>query len=122
MLFRGKGGLKLTFPTLLPDWELTRRLLRIGIPTGLEQLLFRFGQMSYARVVATLGTTAFAAHQVALNAESLSHMPGFGFAVAATTLVGQVLGAKELKQAERNGYIAYAPGGGLMAVWKSVEV
>ena len=122
MLFRGKGGLKLTFPTLSPDWELIRRILRIGIPTGVEQLLFRFGQMSYARVVATLGTAAFAAHQVALNAESLSYMQGFGFAVAATTLVGQSLGAQEMKQAERNGYIAYTLGGGLMAVWKSVEV
>lgn len=106
--------LHLSFRGLRPDWELIRRILRVGIPTGIEQLLFRFGQMSYARVVATLGTAAFAAHQVALNAESLSYMPGFGFAVAATTLVGQALGAKQPKEAERNGYTAYVLGGLLM--------
>ena len=115
-LIRGRGNLRLTFPTFLPDWDLIRRILRVGIPSGVEQLLFRFGQMSYARVVASLGTAAFAAHQVALNAESLSYMPGFGFAVAATTLVGQSLGAKDPEQAERNGYTAFTMGALLMSV------
>lgn len=115
-LAHGRGALQLALNHLRPDWELIRRILRVGIPSGLEQLLFRFGQMSYARVVATLGTAAFAAHQVALNAESLSYMPGFGFAVAATTLVGQALGAQAPKQAERNGYIAFALGATLMGL------
>lgn len=113
-LARGRGALRLMLDNLRPDWDLIRRILRVGIPSGLEQLLFRFGQMSYARVVATLGTAAFAAHQVALNAESLSYMPGFGFAVAATTLVGQALGAQAPKEAERNGYTAFAIGAALM--------
>jgi putative MATE family efflux protein len=112
----GRGSLRLTFTTLRPDWEIIRRILRVGIPSGVEQLLFRFGQMSYARIVASLGTAAFAAHQVALNAESLSYMPGFGFAVAATTLVGQSLGAKDPDQAERNGYTAFTIGALLMGV------
>ncbi len=115
-LARGRGALRLGLDSLRPDWDLIRRILRVGIPSGLEQLLFRFGQMSYARVVATLGTAAFAAHQVALSAESLSYMPGFGFAVAATTLVGQALGAQSPKQAERNGYTAFAIGATLMGV------
>jgi putative MATE family efflux protein len=115
-LIRGRGALRLTFSTFLPDWDLIRRILRIGIPSGLEQLLFRFGQMSYARVVASLGTAAFAAHQVALNAESLSFMPGFGFAVAATTLVGQALGAKKPDLAEKRGYTAFTMGALLMGV------
>ncbi|GAB4506563.1 MAG: MATE family efflux transporter [Anaerolineales bacterium] len=115
-LARGRGALRLVVDRLRPDWDLIRRILRVGIPSGLEQLLFRFGQMSYARVVATLGTAAFAAHQVALNAESLSYMPGFGFAVAATTLVGQALGAQNPKAAERNGYTAFALGAALMGL------
>lgn len=115
-LAKGRGALRLVLDRLRPDWDIIRRILRVGIPSGLEQLLFRFGQMSYARVVATLGTAAFAAHQVALNAESLSYMPGFGFAVAATTLVGQALGAQAPKEAERNGYTAFAIGAALMGV------
>ncbi len=116
ILVRKRGSLRLTFPTFHLDRDVIRRILRVGIPSGVEQLLFRFGQMSYARVVASLGTTAFAAHQVALNAESLSYMPGFGFAVAATTLVGQSLGANEPEHAERNGYTAFAMGAFLMAI------
>ncbi len=51
----------------------------------------RVGQLFYTMIVSSLGgTVPYAAHQVALNAESLSFMPGgAGFAVAATTLVGQ---------------------------------
>ncbi|CEO90534.1 MATE family efflux transporter [Syntrophaceticus schinkii] len=48
----------------------------------------------------------FAAHQVILTAESLSYMPGYGFAVAATSLVGQNLGARKPKRAYQHGMIA----------------
>ena len=56
--------------------------------------MMRLGMITYATTVAALGTATFAAHQIALQAESLSYMPGFGFAIAATTLVGQGLGAE----------------------------
>ena len=106
-LLRGRAGLKLRLSEWRFDFETMRRILKVGLPTGLEQLVFRFGMMSYVRVVASLGTVAYAAHQVALNGESLSYMPGFGFAVAATTLVGQGLGAKDKQRAENDGYIAF---------------
>ena len=51
-----------------------------------------------------MGTTAYAAHQIAINAESISYMPGFGLAIAATTLVGQNLGANKPKRAEVSVY------------------
>ncbi|MGC8826064.1 MAG: MATE family efflux transporter, partial [Anaerolineae bacterium] len=79
LLWRGRSGLCLRSGRLTLDLSLVRRILRVGVPTGLEQLIFRLGMMSYVRVVATLGTIAYAAHQVAINAESLSYMPGFGF-------------------------------------------
>jgi Na+-driven multidrug efflux pump len=71
--------------------------------------------MSYFRVVTSLGMAACAAHAIALNAQSLSFSPGFGFAVAATTLVGQGLGARDPKRAESDGYLAYRLGGAVMA-------
>ncbi|MCX7941629.1 MAG: MATE family efflux transporter [Dictyoglomaceae bacterium] len=71
------------------------QILRIGVPTSLEQLFFSIGALLYATIVLQLGTKAYAAHRIALNIESLSFQPGFAFAVAATTLVGQFRGAKE---------------------------
>ena len=116
MLFRGRAGLRLRFRQMLPDPAMIRRLLRIGIPTGIEQLLFRLADMSFFRTIATLGTAACAAHSVAISAESLSYAPGFGFAVAATTLVGQGLGARDPKRAQKDGYLAYALGGAFMSL------
>ncbi|MCX7941592.1 MAG: MATE family efflux transporter [Dictyoglomaceae bacterium] len=71
------------------------QILKIGIPTSLEQLFFSIGALIYATIVLQLGTKAYAAHRIALNIESLSFQPGFAFAVAVTTLVGQFRGAKE---------------------------
>ncbi len=104
VLLRGKAGLRLRLSELRPDATQVRRILNIGIPAGIETLLMRFGQTTYAMTVAGLGTAAFAAHQLALTSESLAYMPGFGFAVAATTLVGQGLGARDPARAEHGGY------------------
>jgi len=116
LLLRGRSGVQLRLAGLGPDWDMIRRILRVGMPTGLEQLFFRIGNMAYVRVLASLGVAAYAANQVAINGWSLSFMPGFGFAVAATTLVGQSLGARAPDSAERGGYVAYRMGAGLMAV------
>lgn len=88
-------------PRLLrPDAGQLRRIVNIGLPAGAEQLMMRLGMTTYATTVAALGTAAYAAHQIALQGESLSYMPGFGFAVAATTLVGQGLGAGDPARAK----------------------
>ncbi len=116
VLLRGRARLTLSLRGFHIDLGLIQRMLRVGLPTGAEQIIFRLGMMSYTRVVASLGTAAFAAHQVALNSESLSYMPGFGFAVAATALVGQGLGAKDPRRAERDGYTAF----GIAAVMMSL--
>jgi putative MATE family efflux protein len=106
LLLRGRAGLRLNLRRLLPDLTQIKRILNIGLPAGAEQLLMRFGMTAYAMTVATLGTQAFAAHQLALQGESLSFMPGMGFAVAATTLVGQGLGAHDPGRAKADGYLA----------------
>jgi putative MATE family efflux protein len=116
ILLRGRAGIQLTLSGLRPDGELIRRILRVGLPSGMEQLLFRSGHMVYARILAGLGTVAYAANQVAMNGWSLSFMPGFGFALAATTLVGQSLGAGDPDGAQQRGYTAYRLGAGLMMV------
>jgi len=116
ILLRGRSGLKLDPRHWRPDPEMIKRVLRVGLPTGGERAIMRVGMMIFMRVVASLGTVALAAHAVALRAESLSWMPAFGFATAGTTLVGQNLGARDPRRAERSGYIAFQLGLALMSV------
>ncbi len=113
--FSGRGVLMLVGKKFfMPDFELIRRILKIGLPATLEQLVMRTAQIFYVRVVSGLGTVAFAAHQIAINAESISYMPGFGIAVAATTLVGQNLGAGRPGEAEKSSYEAWKIGSVIM--------
>lgn len=85
------------------DIALMKRILNIGLPSGLEQLVLRTGQIEFARTVAGLGTTVFAAHQIAINVVGLSFAPNQAFGMAATTLVGQSLGANRPDLAETCG-------------------
>ena len=114
LLLKGRAGLRLRWRGL--DREIIWRILRVGLPASLDQLIFRFGMLVWVRIVASLGTVAYAAHQIALNGESISFMPGWGFAVAATTLVGQGLGARNHERAEKDAMLAF----GISAVFMSV--
>ena len=97
VLTSGRFAIHLTLPPaghrLQLNREMVRRLLVIGIPSALEQLLMSGGMNAFARLIISLGTTAYAAHQVSMNITSFSFTTGFGFAMAASTLVGQSLGA-----------------------------
>ncbi len=86
------------------------RILRISLPVVGERILTSTMQMVYARIVLSFGVAAYAAHQVGLNIEALSYLPGLGFGQAATTLVGQRLGARDREGARRSGYRASAIG------------
>ena len=101
VLFKAASPIKLSFrDSYAPDWAVIKRILNIGIPAALEQFVMRGGQTLYGMIVAGMGTTVIAAHAIALTAESLSFMPGSGFSLAAMTLAGQNLGAKNPTRAE----------------------
>lgn len=106
-LLRGKGGLHLNwrdFATL--DWDIIRRLFKIGIPAALERFVQSLSMMLHLKILATLGTTAVAITTLSGNVEQLSFMPSIGFAVAASALVGQNLGARRPDEAEKSGWAA----------------
>jgi multidrug resistance protein, MATE family len=69
-------------------------VLRIGLPAALEELLVIGAFATLTPIVAGLGTVALAAHRVVINVLSLSFLPGIGFGLAATALVGQAVGAR----------------------------
>ncbi len=86
------------------DRSMLIRVIRVGLPASAEQFISRMGQILFMRVVAGLGTIAYASHTIAVNAESISFMPALGFAAAGTTLVGQNLGAGQPEVAARTGW------------------
>ena len=96
-------GIRLTMRGYRLDMGLVRRLLSVGLPAALEQLLMSGGMTVFARLVMSLGTIAYASHQVSMNITSLSYMTGMGFAMAATTLVGRSLGEDRPDRAEAYG-------------------
>lgn len=83
-----------------PDFKAIKRIIRIGLPSAGEQMALRLGLLIYTRIVAGLGTVAFATHQIGLNILSLSFMNGQAFGIAATTLIGQSLGEKDIEKAK----------------------
>ena len=112
---------------LMPDrwWPRTRRafeagplwqLIRIGVPVGVQMGLevWAFGLSTL--MAGWLGVTAGAAHMVALNLASLSFMVPLGVSMAATTRVGNLLGAGEPARAQRAAWTAMATGATCMAV------
>ena len=86
-------------------WQLDKghlmELSTLGAPAAAERLVMRAGQIVYFGFVVALGTNAFAAHQIAGNVEVFSYMIGYGFATAATILVGQQIGAGNLAEARK---------------------
>jgi len=68
------------------------RILAISLPAALEQVAMQGGRIVFTFMLAGVGAVQFAAHQIAVQSESLSFMPGFGFSVAAMTLTGINLG------------------------------
>ncbi len=88
------------------DSSVVARVLKIGVPGAGERLVMSGSMLFYARMVAGLGSVSYAAHTIGINAESISYMPGQAFAVAATTLVGQNLGADRPDLAEKSTYQA----------------
>ena len=83
-----------------PHKETLQSILRVGGNAMIEQAAMRIGFFSYAKIVAGLGTASFAAHQVCMQFLSLSFTFGDGLAVAATSMVGQMLGRERPDVAE----------------------
>ncbi|MBR1585888.1 MAG: MATE family efflux transporter [Clostridia bacterium] len=85
------------------DGDVAKRVLRVAYPAALERAAINLGQMMFARMVSSVGVATFAAHNQAIQVESLGYMPAYGFSVAATTLVGQGLGARKPQDAQECG-------------------
>ncbi len=81
-------------------------VLRIAIPVAIDNIIMGFAYVAFTRIVSPFGTTSIAANSFSITAESLCYMPGFGIGVAATTVVGQCIGARRRNLAKRLGWMA----------------
>lgn len=115
LLGRGRAGLGIGRRWLRPDRRLIRRLLRIGLPGGMDMLALIGCQFWFVSLINQLGVLAAAAHGVAIRIESLAFLPGVAFQMAAATMAGQHLGARDHHRAGRSVLMALLVGGGLMA-------
>ena len=79
-----------------PDPAILGRLMRLAVPAFLDELVVSVGFLIFFSYIARLGTTVLAAHAISTRTESISFMVGFGFSVAAATMVGQALGMKSV--------------------------
>jgi len=114
-LFFQKNVLPFSIRDMFPLHKaVIRKVLKLSIPAGAEELTHSGSRMITAAWITALGPVAFAANAAAIAAESFSFMPGHALAIAATTLVGQRLGAGFIKQARETGYWAVALGVALM--------
>lgn len=101
LLYRGWRGVSIAGThDWKPDFKHLRQLANIGLPSMAESMLRSGGQLLFVVIVFMLGTAVAASFQIAQNVVFLSMFPGFGFAMAATALVGQSLGAKNVERAK----------------------
>lgn len=97
-----------------PEGGCLRTAARIAVPAAVERVTLSAAQIAATRIVAPLGTVAVAANSLAVTAESLCYMPGYGISAAATTLVGQSLGAGKKPLARRFAWLSTALGMAVM--------
>jgi len=83
--------------------QILSRVLFIGVPSAAEQIGIHFSQIMYSMIAASLGSLAVAAQQILHNTYIMTFLPGIGFSLAATTLVGQYLGADNRERALQSG-------------------
>ncbi len=81
------------------DLSIFSCMVKIGLPMGFEHIAICGAMILSTRISAPLGTVAMAANSIAVTAESICYMPGYGIAAAATALVGQGVGAGRKKLA-----------------------
>jgi putative MATE family efflux protein len=97
-------------------WPRIRQLVRIGYPAGLEQGALQIGFIAFLWIVSFYGTAPYAAYGIGVQILSFSFVVGFGFSIAASTHVGQRLGAGDSEGATQSGWRAMWLAVGAMVV------
>lgn len=112
---RSKIKIKLKYIIYLNKRKLLN-ILTLSIPSSLQEGAFSISRLISTFMIMHIGQTAFAANQITTTIESISFMPGWGFGIAATTLVGHKIGEKNIKEAKVYSYTCAALGTAFMGI------
>lgn len=93
-----------------PHWDTLSNVFKIGTPISLERGVMAGAQVAVSGIIAPMGSIAIAANTFGVNIESLCYMPGYGISEAATTLVGQSMGARRPELMRSFGWISVCIG------------
>lgn len=107
---------KWDFARYIPSSDTLRKAFTIGSPISLERGVMCGAQIAITSIIAPLGPVAIAANTFGINIESLCYMPGYGISEAATTLVGQSLGARRKDLMRSFAWMSVGLGMAIMAV------
>ena len=83
--------------SLLPDRQISKKILSIGIPSAIESIIIQFGFLLLTKMIVSTGPDSYAAHQVTSSIYNLFVIVGSAFSSAANTIVGQHVGANDIK-------------------------
>ncbi len=116
-LFFRRDGFRLSFhEDWRPDRPLIRQAMKLGLPYIAERCAINVGQLATTWIIGQIGTVAMAANHIAVTAEGLCYLPAYGICYAATTLVGQSVGAGDTEGARKYGALSGWCGFGLCAL------
>lgn len=79
--------------SIRPDWRQIRRILKIGIPSSVENSMFQFGKLAIQSTVSMMGTAAIAAQGMTNIIENLNGIMAIGVGIGMMTVVGECMGA-----------------------------
>jgi putative MATE family efflux protein len=97
VLFRGSKSIKIRRG--LPfkfDLNVQKNIFNIGIPAGMEQVIFNAGKLLVQMFIVTMGTASIAANAISASIVGMINVPGNALCLAATTLVGQYVGRNDI--------------------------
>lgn len=102
VLFRKRSPIQIAFRERYRfEAACLKTVWRLGLPVAMERVTVSLAQIVITAVIAGIGTAAVAANHLAVTAEAVSYLPAYGIAAAATTLVGQAVGAGRKDLARR---------------------
>ena len=118
IIYSGRNRVRLLPGSYRPNLERFRQILSIGVPSGLQGIARNGAQILVVRIVTSTaaGTYGASALAIGLQVESLAFMPGLALSIAATSLVGQSLGAWQTRDARERGNVALWVGMAIMSL------
>lgn len=108
-LMQMRDVVQLTRRSLVPDRQMTRDTIRLGLPSGLSQMIFSLASIVIQSLTNSFGPSVMACSVVVMRVDGFAMMPNFTFGAALTTFVGQNVGARRLdrvKEGVREGLAA----------------